>query len=191
MGTRQEATGAFRARLLELLKAHAYRKGEFTLASGRKSDFFIDCKQVALRAEGHFLVGKVLLSVLKDFFPLDAVAAVAMGGCPLASAVSTVSHMEGHGIDALFIRKERKDHGTGQRIDGLGALSGRGRVAVLEDVLTTGGSLRFAVEQVLAAGHEVVAAVVLVNREEGGDAVAGAMAVPVVSIFSKRDFIDA
>jgi orotate phosphoribosyltransferase len=177
-------------RLLELLRTHAYKKGEFVLASGRKSNFFIDCKQVILRAEGHALVGSVMLSSLERFFPLDAVAAVAVGGCPLASAVSMASHARGEDIDALFIRRERKDHGTGRQIDGTGALAGPSRVAVLEDVLTTGGSLRFAVDLLMEAGHEVVAGLVLVNREEGGEEVLADLGIPLVSIFRKRDFID-
>ena len=103
--------------------------------------------------------------------------------------MSTVSHLKGQGINALFIRKERKDHGTGRLIDGLGAVPGASNVAVLEDVLTTGGSLKFAAEQVLDAGHKVVVAVVLVDREEGGDAVGKELNVPLVSIFKKRDFV--
>jgi len=185
----EESVEKGKQRLLELLVTHAYRKGEFTLASGRKSDFFIDCKQVILRAEGHLLVGQVLLHELRRFFPLGAVAAVAIGGCPLASAVSTVSQIGGCALDALYIRKERKDHGTGQQIDGLGALRGPSRVAVLEDVLTTGGSLRFAAERVLEAGHSVPVAVVLVHREEGGDEALADLGIPLVAVFRRGDFI--
>lgn len=179
-----------KARLLHLLRTLAYRKGEFVLASGRKSDFFIDCKQVVLRAEGHVLVGSVLLDVLKDFYPLDGVAAVAIGGCSIASAASTLSHLQGRPLDALYIRKDRKDHGTGQQIDGLGALTGSSRIAVLEDVLTTGGSLRFAARKIIESGHSVAVAVVLVNREEGGEGVLRDLNIPLVSLFRKRDFID-
>jgi orotate phosphoribosyltransferase len=178
-----------RARLLEMLRALAYREGEFVLASGRKSNFFIDCKQVILRAEGHVLAGRALLGALAAYAPLDAVAAVAIGGCPLASAVSTLSYLEGGRLHALYIRKERKDHGTGRLVDGLGALSGPSRVAVVEDVLTTGGSLRFAVEKVLEQGHRVPAAVVLVDREEGGEKALEDLGVPLVALFRKGDFV--
>ena len=179
-----------RAKLLELLATHAYKKGEFVLASGKKSNFFIDCKEVILRGEGHVLVGHVLFHALQDVAPLDAVAAVAIGGCPLASAVSTVSTMIGAPLDALYIRKAKKDHGTGQQIDGLGVLKGPSKVAVLEDVLTTGGSLRFAVERIIAAGHEVVAAIVLVDRQEGGIVALEDLNIPILSIFRKKDFFE-
>jgi orotate phosphoribosyltransferase len=178
-----------RARLLELLRTLAFREGEFGLASGRKSNFFIDCKQVILRAEGHVLAGRALLRALGAYEPLDAVAAVAIGGCPLASAMSTLSHLEGGRLHALYIRKERKDHGTGRLVDGLGALSGPSRVAVVEDVLTTGGSLRYGVEKVLEQGHRVPVAVVLVNREEGGEGALEDLGVPLVALYRKGDFI--
>ncbi len=186
----KEGMSKARARLLDLLRTCAYRKGEFVLASGRRSNFFIDCKEVILRAEGHMLVGRVFLEALRAYLPLDAVAAVAIGGCPLASAVSTVSQLEGAGLDALYIRKERKDHGTGRLVDGLGALRGPSRIAVLEDVLTTGGSLRFAVEQLLGSGHSVPVAAVLVDRLEGGREALSDLRVPIESIFTRGDFID-
>ncbi len=178
-----------RGRLLELLRTLAYREGEFVLASGRKSNFFIDCKQVILRAEGHVLAGRALLDALRPYEPLDAVAAVAIGACPLASAMSTLSHLDGGRLHALYIRKERKDHGTGRLVDGLGALSGPSRVAVIEDVLTTGGSLRFAVEKILEQGHSVPVAVVLVHREEGGEKALEDLGVPLVALYRKGEFV--
>src|SRR5262249_679669 len=138
-----------RAKLLERLRRDAYRAGTFTLVSGKTSDFFIDCKRVCLTAEGHALVGEGLFEQLSALEaagrvgPIDGVAGVALGGCPLASAVSLWSQLRSHPLDALYVRKEAKDHGTRALIEG--ALRPGARVALLEDVLTTGGSSRAAV----------------------------------------------
>jgi len=177
--------------LLSLLKERAFKKGDFILSSGRRSNFFIDCKRVILSAIGHELVGLTFLETLKDWMPINAVAAVAVGGCPLASAVSTISRLkQPPGIDAIYIRKERKDHGTGNIIDGTEFLQKKSRVAVLEDVLTTGASLRWAIEKLLEKDFIVPVAIVLVDREEGGKETLEDLNIPIVSMFKKGDFIN-
>ncbi|MEM6954340.1 MAG: orotate phosphoribosyltransferase, partial [Myxococcota bacterium] len=104
--------------LLEALRAQSFRRGTFTLASGKTSDFFIDCKATALRAKGHALVGEALLARVRAE-SAAAVAGVALGGCSLASAVAFASTTDGGApIDAVYVRKAAKGHGTGQRIEG-------------------------------------------------------------------------
>src|SRR5438128_17728 len=120
-----------RARLLEMLRERSFARKRVVLASGKESDFFIDCKQTVLSAEGHALVGELMLSALP---PCDAVAGVELGGCPLASAVALVSHQKGSPRDAVYVRKEAKDHGSKRLLEGDSRLSPGASVAVLEDV---------------------------------------------------------
>ncbi len=183
-----------RTRLLERLRSDAWRRGTFRLASGRESDFFIDCKQVALTAEGHHLVGEVFFATLDAaglVGEVDAVAGVALGGCPLASAVALTSFAKGRPLDALYVRKAAKDHGTGRRVEGRVA-PGRGlRVALLEDVLTTGGSSRDAVDALRAEGHSVSCVAVLVDRGEGGREALEAAGVRVLPVFTRAEITGA
>jgi orotate phosphoribosyltransferase len=182
-----------RQRLLSLLREHSFRRGapgEFLLASGRRSDFFINCKATVLRSEAHHLAGNLLLDRLARFGSLDGVGGVAIGACPLVSAVATVAHGRGTPLDAFYVRLSRKDHGMAQKVDGLEAIPQGGRVAMIEDVLTTGGSLRHGVEQARGAGLEVVGAVVLVDRLEGGREAIEEMGVALESLYTRKDFMD-
>lgn len=182
-----------RQRLLSLLRTHSFRKGapgEFLLASGRRSDFFINCKATVLRSEAHHLAGNLLLDLLGRFAPLDGVGGVAIGACPLVSAVATVAHGRGTPLDAFYVRLSRKDHGMAQKVDGLEAIPRGGRVAMIEDVLTTGGSLRHGIEQAREAGLEVVGAAVLVDRMEGGREAIEGMGVLLETLYSRKDFMD-
>jgi orotate phosphoribosyltransferase len=177
-----------RARLLELLKLLAYEEREVTLASGRKSNFYIDCKQAVLGAEGHFLVGWLLNRLLADRAPeVEAVGGLTMGADPLASAVSTMSFVMGRPLAAFYVRKEAKGHGTAQWLEGWRNLRADMPVAILEDVVTTGGSALQAIARARAFGLRVVLAVGLVDREEGGREALEAE-VPLVTLFQRRDF---
>lgn len=175
-----------REALLALLRRDAYKEGRFKLASGRESDFFIDCKRVMLTAEGHRLIGAVLCDEVAAL-PVDAVAGVALGGCPLASAVSLTSALRGRGLDALYVRKEAKDHGTGRRVEG--SVAPGARVALVEDVLTTGGSSRAAVEALRAEGYVVAHVLALIDRAEGATEALAAAGVAAKALFHRRDFI--
>jgi len=181
-----------RGRLLELLRRHSFRRGapdEFLLASGRRSDFFINCKATVLRAEAHHLVGHLVLEAVDGFRPLAAVGGVAICACPIVSSVCTVSHGAGRPLDGFYVRLSRKDHGMAQKIDGLEGIESGARIAMLEDVLTTGGSLAHGIEQARSAGLDVVGSVVLVDRLEGGREAIEATGVPLVSLYTREDFI--
>jgi orotate phosphoribosyltransferase len=182
-----------RKRLLELLRTHSFRRGapdEFLLASGRRSDFFINCKAAVLRSEAHHLVGNLVLDLLGRFDPLDGVGGVAIGACPLVSAVSTVAAGRGTELNAFYVRLRRKDHGMVQKLDGLEGIRAAGRVAMIEDVLTTGGSLAHGIDEARTAGLEVAGAVVLVDRLEGGREAIEELGVPLESLYTRRDFMD-
>lgn len=178
-----------RERLLELMRERSFERKRVILASGRESDFFVDCKQTALTAEGHALVGELMYEALDQLPPCEAIAGVELGGCPLASAVSLVSFQKGRPLDAFFVRKEQKDHGSRRLVEGDRSLVPGMPVVILEDVVTTGGSTLKAVAKLQEAGVKVVGVVALVDRLEGGaDAIRDA-GLPLVSITTRLDFI--
>jgi orotate phosphoribosyltransferase len=180
---------AHRRRLLALLKQLSYEEREVTLASGQKSNFYIDCKQTVLTADGHFLVGTLFNRVLLDRAPeVEAIGGVTMGADPLASAVSTLSYIAGRPLPAFYVRKEAKGHGTGAWIEGTKSLRPGMPVAILEDVVTTGGSALKAIARVREHGLKVSIILGIVDREEGGREILEKEA-PLVTLFRKRDFV--
>lgn len=184
-----QALEADRRRLLALLTEKSYQKRKVTLASGRESDFYIDCKKTALTAEGHWLVGRLLFAAIAKETPqATGVGGLTMGADPLASAVSLVSHLAGKPLQAFLVRKEPKGHGTGQWIEGRSSLADGAQVAIVEDVITTGGSAIKAIERARAEGLTPTAAFALVDRQEGGREAIGALGVKVFSLFTREDF---
>ncbi len=156
-----------RARMLELLRQHSLALGEFTLASGRRSGYYLDTKKTTLLPEGGYLAARLLLELLREErIEVDAIGGPTIGADPIVCAASALTHLEGRPLRAFLVRKEAKEHGTGRRLEG--NLAPGSRVAVVEDVVTTGGSTLDAVRAVEQEGHRVVAVVCLVDREEGG-----------------------
>ncbi len=186
--SRREKTEKARPALLELLRTLSFRRGKVTLASGKESDFFIDCKQTVLTAKGHQLVAELMLDAFRHLQNIDAVAGVALGGCPLASAVSLMSVQRGRPMDALYVRKEAKDHGSRRLVEG--PVKKGMRVVLLEDVITTGGSTWQAIETLRGEGVEVCAVIVLVDRLEGGVEAVRAQGFEVVTLYTRHDFMD-
>jgi orotate phosphoribosyltransferase len=179
-----------RDRLLALLKERSFAKKRVVLASGRESDFFIDCKQTVLTAEGHALVGELLFDLLRDFPRVNAVAGVELGGCPLASAVALRSFQRGAPIDAIYVRKDAKDHGSKRDLEGNVHLPAGTRVVLVEDVITTGGSTLKATEKLRSAGYEVVGVVALVDRKEGGRENLQTAGLEVRALYTRDDFMN-
>jgi len=178
-----------RARFIDLARERSFERKRVVLASGRESDFFIDCKQTILTAEGHALSGELLFEALSELPECDAVAGVELGGCPLASAVSLVSFQRGRPLPALYVRKERKDHGSAKLVEGDKALFPGIRVVLLEDVVTTGGSSLRAVEALKAVGAQVVGIAALVDRLEGGGETIRGAGLPLVTLATRTDFM--
>lgn len=176
-------------RLLELLRERSFERKRVILASGRESDFFVDCKQTALTAEGHAHLGELMLDEVGKFDGVEAVAGVELGGCPLASAVSLTSFLRGHSLPALYVRKAQKDHGSKRMIEGDRAMHSGMRVALLEDVVTTGGSTLNAAEVLRRAGLVAAGVVAIVDRLEGGREAIEAAGLQLVSLYTRRDFI--
>jgi orotate phosphoribosyltransferase len=179
-----------RARLIDLLRELSFERRRVMLASGRESDFFIDCKQTILTAEGHALVGELMFQALDDLPACDAVGGVELGGCPLASAVSLVSFQKGRPLTGFYVRKARKDHGTAKLVEGDKSLKAGTRIALLEDVVTTGGSSLKAVETLKAAGAVVVGIIALVDRLEGGADTIRAAGLPLLTLSTRADFME-
>ena len=177
-------------RLLELLRERGFRQGRFVLSSGKESDFFFDCKPAVLTAEGHHLTGRVLLGRIRDTLgPVSAVAGVELGGCPLASAVAYASWEDGAPIDAVYIRKSTKEHGTRKLLEGADRLAPHAKVVICEDTVTTGGSTLRAIQAVRDAGFEVAGVIAMVDRLEGGAAAIRGASVPFSAIFDRADFM--
>ncbi len=181
-----------RARLLTLLTDRSFEKRRVVLASGKESDFFIDCKQTVLTAEGHALAGELMFDALAQLAVSQrpvAVAGVELGGCPLASAVAVVSFQRGAPLDAVYVRKEAKDHGSKRLLEGNTRLARGAQIAILEDVVTTGGSTLKAASKLEDAGYVVAGVIALVDRLEGGRAAIEAAGFQLVALYSRADFM--
>lgn len=174
-------TAVLRQVLLDLIVKYAYVEGDFTLSSGAKSTYYINCKQVTLRAEGGLALGRLLLQLLPN--DTSAVAGLTLGADPMVSAVSVVSAYEERSIPALIIRKKPKGHGTQAYIEGPSLATGA-RVVVLEDVVTTGGSALTAVERLQDAGYEVSQILSLVDRQQGGGELYQSKGIKFQALFS-------
>ena len=151
--------------LLELLKKDAYKKGEYTLSSGKKSEHYVNCKPVTLSGRGLTLASLLMLQQVKTSY----VAGLTLGADPLVSGVSLVSALDSRLVNGLIVRKEAKGHGTQAWIEGLLPPEGT-IITVLEDVITTGGSAIKAVEKLRDAGYVVNTVVSIVDRQEDDEA---------------------
>ena len=154
--------------LVALLREKSVKTGEFTLASGKKSDFYVDARQTTLHAVGAKLVAERILAMLHD--DVVAVGGLTMGADPVACSVAAHSTLIGRPVHAFLIRKEAKGHGMGHYCEGLANVPKGSRVAILEDTTTTGGSLLLACERAEAEGLVVAQCITVVDRQEGADA---------------------
>ena len=184
----RSALSVKRERLLELLRNRAFQKREVVLSSGRISNFYIDCKQVSLDAEGATLIGELFHASIEEVAPgALAVGGLTLGADPLATATSVVSFLAGRPRAAFLVRKEPKGHGTNQWLESTQLPAGA-EVVVLEDVITTGAATLKAVERARLAGLRVVHALGLVDRLEGGRE-AVTREVPLTTLFTRLDFL--
>lgn len=176
--------------LLEILRAKSYRAGKVVLSSGKESDFYIDCKQTSLSAEGARLCGSLFFGLVREVFPhARAVGGPTLGADPLVSAVAVISAQVGQPLQAFIIRKEPKGHGTAAWIEGMNNLQVGDPVVILEDVVTTGASTLRSIERAEGAGLKVVGVAVLVDRREGGREAIEAKGFAFHSLFVRQDFV--
>ena len=177
-------------RLIKLLADRSTKRGQFTLASGKQSQYYIDARLTTMSPEGLALIGHLALSkLLESNWTIDAIGGLTLGADPISYAISFASAGASHPLRAFTVRKEAKDHGTGRTIEG--PFKPGDRVAVIEDVITTGGSALRAIQSVRAAGGSVAGVLALVDREEGGRQAIEAAGVPVISMTSASQIIKA
>ncbi len=155
------------ASLERLLLERSVRRGDFVLASGARSSYYIDCRLTTMSAAGMVLIGQLGLEAIRAAsWPADAIGGLTMGADPVAYAIAAASAHAGTPIDAFSVRKEAKGHGTAQQIEG--NFRAGARVVVVEDVITSGGSAEKAIAAVTAAGGQVAGVLAVVDREQGG-----------------------
>jgi orotate phosphoribosyltransferase len=173
-----------RERLRAIILREGVRHGSVTLASGRQSSYYIDCRRVTTHPEGAFLIGEIVLDLIAE----DDVAAVGgptLGADPIVGAVCYASHCRSRPLPGFIVRKEAKAHGLQNRIEG--HLPEGARVVIVEDVLTTGGSVLQAIRVVEEAGAEVARVIGVVDRLEGARERFAAEGYPFTPIFTKAD----
>lgn len=176
-------------RLARILVEKSYREGDFVLASGRRSDYYFDCRVTALSAEGSWLIGSLFNDLLADL-ALRGVGGMTLGADPLVSATTVISWERGRPLHGLLVRKEAKGHGTGQFVEGLGNFAPGDPVAMLEDVVTTGGSLLKACERVRDAGLQIAAVCAILDREEGGREAIAEAGYNLLALFTRKELVD-
>lgn len=173
-----------KARLLELFKTRAVSFGRFILASGKESSYYINSKKAIFHSEAVSLLADIMYDMTKDL-NIQAAGGLELGAIPLAAALAQRYHLAGKELEGFFVRKQSKSHGSQERIEGI--VKPGWRVAMLDDVLTTGGSVIQAIEMVEQIGVEVAAVVCIVDRLEGARE-ALAPKYDYRPIFTIRDF---
>jgi orotate phosphoribosyltransferase len=174
--------------LIALLAERSAKRGQFTLASGKQSTLYIDARLTTMSPDGLALIGPLGLGALRDAeWRVDSIGGLTLGADPVSYAVSYASALAGTPVRCFTVRKEAKAHGTGRLIEG--SFREGDRVAVVEDVITTGGSALRAVSAVRQAGGTVVGVLALVDREEGGREAIEAEGLPVVALARASDVV--
>jgi orotate phosphoribosyltransferase len=182
---------AARARLRDIIHRRSFGYGEIKLASGRVSNFYFNLKPSMLDAEGAALLAQLTVDAVVSEH-IDYIGGLEMGAVPIAVAVAQLSQMLGAPIHAFFVRKQPKDHGARLSIEGLmpdESLAGK-RVVIIEDVTTTGGSARKAVDSVRAAGAEIAFVLTIVDREEGATEAFAAEGLDFRALFRASEFLN-
>jgi orotate phosphoribosyltransferase len=178
-----------RDELLELLATNSFRLGEFTLSSGGKSDYYIDCRTTTLHAHGAELTGRVFLELIQQQgWQPQAVGGLTMGADPIVVATSIISSQAGAPIHGFLVRKAEKAHGMGRRVEGFQEKGAR--VVIVDDVCTTGGSTIQAIEAAREFGFNITGVACLVERLEAGGRPAvekAAAPAPFISVFTSND----
>jgi orotate phosphoribosyltransferase len=180
-------TPADRQALLNLILEVSFERKEVTLASGRKSNFYLDLRQTLMRPKGVALAGRVVLNLLQTGPPVEAVGGMAVGAVPLVSAVlgAAAADPATDSLLGFFVRKEKKKHGLGKQVEG--AFRPGQTVALLEDTTTTGGSTLDALDLVEEAGGKVARVICLVDRGEGALEAFAERGVPLEPVFHRED----
>jgi orotate phosphoribosyltransferase len=176
-------------RLIDLILSRSFKftkKPTFKLASGKKSNFYFNCKPTTLNSEGMFLIGNLLYELIKSeiTWKVKAIGGLTLGADPVAAAVAYTSHIKKEPLDAFVVRKEPKKHGTMLWIEG--EVKKGDKVLIVEDVITTGSSTIKAIKRARQAGLKVMGVVVLIDRQEGGKEAIETMGLPFKALLTKE-----
>lgn len=153
-----------RNRLLQLVRERAYREGPaFKLASGKESNFYVNCKEITLESEGLWLLSHLIVETLRPR-GITAIGGLTLGADPIAAGAAVAAHQAGYALRPFIVRKETKGHGTQKLVEG--TISPKDKICVVEDVVTTGGSTKKALEAVEAAGCQAAVILTIVDRED-------------------------
>jgi orotate phosphoribosyltransferase len=174
-----------RQQLIALFRERALKFGDFTLASGQKSSYYLDGKQITLYSTGLRLLGEGLLDMLDDV-EFDAIGGMSIGADPIIGSVLTVAAERGRSLAGFLVRKKAKEHGTQRFVEG--PLRPESKVVIVDDVVTTGGSSLLAVERIQKFGCDVVQVVGVVDRMQGGAANFAARGLSFRSLLTIEDF---
>ena len=175
--------------LKSMIREKSLKFGDFTLASGKKAKFYLDCRQVTLDSVGARLIGEGILDLLRRAPVLPhGVGGMSIGADPITAAVLTVASYENVPMKGFMVRKQSKDHGTKQFVEG--PVSAGDHVVIVEDVVTTGGSSLEAIEKVEAIGAIVDGVIAIIDRQEGGAEAFQAKGYVLRSLFTIRDFLE-
>jgi orotate phosphoribosyltransferase len=171
--------------LKALIRDKALRFGDFTLASGKKASYYLDCRQITLDSQGARLVGEGMLDLLASRLP-DLVGGMAIGADPITAAILTLAGLRELSLRGVMVRKEAKHHGTGKLVEG--PFREGETIAIVEDVVTTGGSSLLAIERCEAVGLNVKRVLAIIDRLEGGREAFAERGYELTSLFTIRDF---
>ena len=171
--------------LIELVRQQALELGEFTLSSGKKSSYYLDCRKVTLDSRGAQLIAWGILDLLGDDLP-DAIGGMAIGADPITASVLTIAALHGKTLRGFIVRKEPKDHGKGRDVEG--PVTRGDSAVILEDVVTTGGSSLQAIERAEAFGLRVIGVAAVIDRLEGGAQALADRGYALKSLLTIRDF---
>lgn len=178
-----------RARLREILTTHSVLRGDFVLASGKRSNVYVDCRLTTLRAEAMPLIGRLMLDLFRNRgWKPAAVGGMTMGADPVACAIARESRATAGPINAFVVRKAGKGHGRKRYIEGIASLPGV-RCVVLDDVCTTGGSTLQAIERVRAAGMQILGVCCMVDREQGAGEAITDLGYEFDALFTMRELL--
>lgn len=175
-----------RPALADLIRTRALAFGDFTLASGKKASYYLDCRKVTLDAAGCRLIGEGMLELWGDDWP-ELVGGMAIGADPITASILTIAGLRGMSLRGVMVRKEPKAHGKGQQVEGP-YIAGE-RIVIVEDVVTTGGSSLRAIELCEEVGLKVIGVLAIIDRLEGGREAFAARGYELRTLFTVQEFL--
>jgi len=182
---KKESIKEMKVRLLDLLKKEAFKRGNFVLSSGKTSNYYLDGRVITLTPEGAYLVGSIILQLIKDMDVIGA-GGPTLGADPIVGALAVLSHIENFPVKTFIVRKTAKEHGMQRQLEGPQLKEGE-RVLLVDDVATTGKALIEAKEALERMGVKVERAIVIVDRNEGAKEYLAKAGLALDSIFTIKD----